>query len=68
MLGSRLHAACQHVLLCMRCGRELPGELERIRVWFRDYKIPSGKPANQFAFNDQPQNKDFTLKVGDGAA
>jgi hypothetical protein len=46
-----------------RRGREFPGELERIRVWFRDNKIPSGKPANAFAFEDQPLNKAFTLKV-----
>jgi inorganic pyrophosphatase len=26
----------------------LPGELDRIRTWLRDYKIPDGKPANQF--------------------
>ncbi len=46
-----------------RCGREFPGELERIRVWFQDYKIPDGKPANKFGFDNQPQNKEFTLKV-----
>ena len=44
-------------------GREFPGELERIRVWFQDYKIPDGKPANKFGFDNQPQNKEFTLKV-----
>jgi len=46
-----------------RCGREFPGELERIRVWFQDYKIPDGKPANKFGFDNQPQNKEFTLKA-----
>jgi len=51
-----------------RRGREFPGELERIRVWFRDYKIPSGKTANAFAFEDRPQNKAFTLKVRAAAA
>ena len=44
-------------------GREFPGELERIRVWFQDYKIPDGKPANRFGFDNQPQNKEFTLNV-----
>lgn len=43
--------------------REFPGELEKIRVWFRDYKTPDGKPQNKFGFNDQPQNKEFTLKI-----
>jgi len=51
-----------------RRGREFPGELERIRVWFRDYKIPSGKPANAFAFEERPQNKAFTLTVRAAAA
>ncbi|KAK9832579.1 hypothetical protein WJX81_000316 [Elliptochloris bilobata] len=43
--------------------REFPGELEKIRVWFQDYKIPDGKPANKFGYDNQPQNKEFTLKV-----
>lgn len=46
-----------------RACREFPGELEKIRVWFRDYKTPDGKPQNKFGFNDQPQNKEFTLKI-----
>lgn len=25
--------------------------------WFRVYKIPTGKPANQFAFDGKPQDK-----------
>lgn len=43
--------------------REFPGELEKIRIWFRDYKKPDGKPENKFGFNDQPQNREYTLKV-----
>lgn len=43
--------------------REFPGELEKIRVWFRDYKTPDGKPENKFGFNDQPQNREYTLQV-----
>jgi hypothetical protein len=31
--------------------------LNQVRVWFRDYKIPDGKPANEFAFDDQYQSK-----------
>ena len=48
--------------MCLH-GREFPGELEKIRVWFRDYKTPDGKPQNKFGYNDQPLNKEFTLKV-----
>jgi hypothetical protein len=31
------------ILAVPRC-REMPGELEKIRVWFRDYKAPSRHP------------------------
>lgn len=43
--------------------REFPGLLDDIRVWFRDYKKPDGKPENKFGFDDQWQNKEYTLKV-----
>ena len=32
-------------------------------MWFRDYKTPDGKPVNKFGYDDQWQNKEFTLKV-----
>ena len=44
-------------------AREFPGELDRIRVWFRDYKTPDGKPENKFGYDDQWQNKEFTLQA-----
>ncbi|KAL3173285.1 hypothetical protein MRX96_012410 [Rhipicephalus microplus] len=31
--------------------------------WFRIYKIPDGKPENQFAFNGEAKNKEFAEKV-----
>ncbi|KAG9133397.1 hypothetical protein Leryth_024112 [Lithospermum erythrorhizon] len=40
-----------------------PGTLTAIRDWFRDYKIPDGKPANKFGLGNKPANKDFALKV-----
>lgn len=46
--------------------RELPGELERIMVWFRDYKIPDGKPANAFGYGGQPLNSEFAQRVISG--
>jgi inorganic pyrophosphatase len=33
--------------------KHMPGELEKIRVWFRDYKTPDGKPQNMFGLNDK---------------
>ena len=48
---------------CEDLEREMPGEFEKIRVWFRDYKIPSGKPANVFGYDDKCMDKAFTLDV-----
>jgi inorganic pyrophosphatase len=31
--------------------------------WFKIYKIPDGKPANQFAFNAEPKNKEFAENI-----
>ena len=33
-----------------------PGYLEATLNWFRFYKIPEGKPENQFAFNGEFKN------------
>ena len=27
--------------------------------WLRIYKMPTGKPANEFAFQGQPKDRDF---------
>lgn len=43
--------------------KHFPGELEKILVWFRDYKIPDGKPANKFGYDNKCMNKEFTMKV-----
>ncbi|XP_059289845.1 soluble inorganic pyrophosphatase 6, chloroplastic-like, partial [Lycium ferocissimum] len=43
--------------------KHFPGTLTAIRDWFRDYKIPDGKPANKFGLGNKPVNKDYALKV-----
>ena len=43
--------------------REFPGELQKIMEWFRDYKIPDGKPANAFGYDNKCLNKDFAMNV-----
>ena len=53
MSGKRAQLTC----------RELPGELERIMVWFRDYKKPDGKPENAFGFDNTPVDKDMARLV-----
>ncbi|KAL4338830.1 hypothetical protein HN51_049064 [Arachis hypogaea] len=43
--------------------KHFPGTLTAIRDWFRDYKIPDGKPANKFGLGNKAVNKDYALKV-----
>eukprot|EP01026_Neomeris_dumetosa_P007568 TRINITY_DN12340_c0_g1_i1.p1 TRINITY_DN12340_c0_g1~~TRINITY_DN12340_c0_g1_i1.p1 ORF type:complete len:271 (-),score=48.34 TRINITY_DN12340_c0_g1_i1:330-1142(-) len=43
--------------------REFPGELQKIMEWFRDYKIPDGKPANAYGFNSKCMPREFAIKV-----
>ncbi|KAG4971605.1 hypothetical protein JHK85_038026 [Glycine max] len=43
--------------------KHFPGTLTAIRDWFRDYKIPDGKPANKFGLGNKAANKDYALKV-----
>ncbi|KAJ2952262.1 hypothetical protein O0L34_g4539 [Tuta absoluta] len=42
-----------------------PGLLRATVEWFRLYKIPDGKPPNQFAFNGEAKNAEFAHKVID---
>jgi inorganic pyrophosphatase len=41
--------------------RHLPGLLRATNEWFRIYKIPDGKPENQFAFTGECKNKRLAL-------
>lgn len=43
--------------------RHLPGLLRATNEWFRIYKIPDGKPENQFAFSGECKNKKFVLFI-----
>ncbi|KAI1894133.1 hypothetical protein AGOR_G00112680 [Albula goreensis] len=40
-----------------------PGYLEATVDWFRKYKVPDGKPENQFAFGGEFKDKDFAIDV-----
>jgi hypothetical protein len=40
-----------------------PGLLEATRDWFRIYKIPTGKPANNFAADGKFFDREFALKT-----
>jgi len=41
----------------------MPGKLKEVFEFLRDYKIPDGKPPNQFAFGGDLKNKEFALQV-----
>ncbi|XP_049870210.1 inorganic pyrophosphatase [Pectinophora gossypiella] len=42
-----------------------PGLLKATVEWFRLYKVPDGKPPNQFAFNGEAKNAEFAHKIVD---
>ncbi len=43
--------------------KEMPGLLAATVEWFKIYKMPDGKPPNEFAFNAKPKNRDFALEI-----
>lgn len=44
-------------------NKHFPGKTDQVFTFLRDYKIPDGKPANQFAYNGELKNRAFALKV-----
>lgn len=43
--------------------KHMPGFLKATVEWFRIYKIPDGKPENQFAFNGMAKDREFAHRV-----
>ncbi|KAL7296514.1 hypothetical protein TKK_0009949 [Trichogramma kaykai] len=43
--------------------KHYPGLLKASIEWFKIYKIPDGKPENQFAFNGEAKPREFALHV-----
>jgi nucleosome-remodeling factor subunit len=41
----------------------MPGFLKATVEWFKIYKMPDGKPANEFAFNGEAKNKEFAENI-----
>ena len=44
---------------------KMPGRLAATVEWFKIYKMPDGKPANEFAFNGEFKNAEFAKNVID---
>eukprot|EP00002_Diphylleia_rotans_P004956 TRINITY_DN1389_c0_g1_i1.p1 TRINITY_DN1389_c0_g1~~TRINITY_DN1389_c0_g1_i1.p1 ORF type:complete len:241 (-),score=57.32 TRINITY_DN1389_c0_g1_i1:642-1364(-) len=38
-------------------NKHMPGVLENVHNWYRDYKIPDGKPANKYGFNGEAKGR-----------
>ncbi|XP_076297031.1 inorganic pyrophosphatase Nurf-38 isoform X1 [Lasioglossum baleicum] len=43
--------------------KHYPGLMKATIEWFKIYKIPDGKPENQFAFNGEAKPKDFAWHI-----
>lgn len=43
--------------------KHFPGLLKASVEWFKIYKIPDGKPENQFAFNGEAKPAAFAHKI-----
>ncbi|CAF3322312.1 unnamed protein product [Rotaria socialis] len=43
--------------------KHLPGLLDATRSWFKYYKVPTGKPPNKFALNEQYADREFAQCV-----
>jgi nucleosome-remodeling factor subunit len=41
----------------------MPGFIAATVEWFKIYKMPDGKPANEFAFDGRPKDREFALGV-----
>merc|ERR1712212_986124 len=41
----------------------MPGFLKATVEWFKIYKMPDGKPENQFAFNGAPKDREFAHQI-----
>jgi len=41
----------------------LPGKMKEVFEFLRDYKIPDGKPANQFAYDGALKDRAFALQI-----
>lgn len=46
------------------CSSTRPPTCLSLAQWFRDYKMPDGKPANAYGYDSKCMDKAFTMKVG----
>merc|ERR1719352_56482 len=51
------------MILLARSSVRPTGFLANTREWFRVYKMPDGKPENNFAFDGEYQDAEFACKI-----
>lgn len=54
-----------HINTVADLEREMPGKVKSIVDWFKFYKMPDGKPENEFAFDDQAKDEAFAMDIID---
>jgi len=43
--------------------KHMPGFIEATVEWFKIYKMPDGKPINEFAFNGEAKDREFAINI-----
>ena len=44
-------------------AREIAAHVDHVRTWFRDYKIPDGKPPGRFAFDGRFRSASYAKRI-----
>ena len=45
---------------------QLPGCVNALREWLRVYKVPEGKPINEFALEERAMPREYAMRVSSG--
>lgn len=62
-VGDPLAESVYDVVVGQQEDAALQQRLDAIRTWFRDYKIPDGKPPNEFAFEGRYLSREVAIEV-----
>jgi len=53
----------EHINTIADVERVMPGKIKSIVQWFKQYKVPDGKPLNSFAFDEQAKDADYAIEI-----
>jgi len=60
---NRLDPKSEYINTMSDVERIYPNKIKSIVSWFKQYKVPDGKPLNSFAFGDQAKDADYAMEV-----